>query len=252
MAEQYQRVIFFENIFNFRDLGGYKARNGKTVAWKRLYRSGELRLMTQSDLQKLQREIKLAAVIDLRSNFEITNQSVGLLAQSDIKYHNVALISDGGNREANIQRYKNHTSMGQFYAQLVCQKEFGNKIVNALEIMTIPENHPLIFHCSAGKDRTGILTAILLYALGVTGEDIQRDYCLSAPYVASIVSLMKNQPELAEKNSDLPGYFWEISPDSVTLLLAKIQKEFGGAAGYLKTHGAEKNLIERLEKALLV
>ncbi|OGO31296.1 MAG: hypothetical protein A2Z29_08840, partial [Chloroflexi bacterium RBG_16_56_11] len=180
MTEELSREIIFESIHNIRDLGGFGTGDGHTVARGRLFRSGDLRQMTPDDLNKLRERIRLNSVIDLRSDFEIERQGIGRLAGAGFNYRNVSFIADGGNRAANEQRYRECTSMGEFYLQLVRQKQFGGRIVEALDIISRRENHPLIFHCAVGKDRTGILAAILLSVLGVADKDIIDDYCLSA------------------------------------------------------------------------
>jgi protein-tyrosine phosphatase len=87
MAEKYQRQIEFENVPNFRDIGGYRAKNGKKVAWRRVFRSGELRSMTRRDLVRLKEELGLAAIIDLRSEFEVKHRGRGRLKRVGIKYY---------------------------------------------------------------------------------------------------------------------------------------------------------------------
>jgi protein-tyrosine phosphatase len=142
--------------------------------------------------------------------------------------------------------------MGQFYVDLARKKEFGAGITAALEIIAAPENHPLLFHCSAGKDRTGLLAALLLNVLGVTDKDIKTDYCLSAAYVETVINLIKNNPEMAEATSDLPGYFWMITPESIGLLLSTLRREFGSITEYLESMGMKPSLPERLKNALLI
>ena len=247
----YPRQINFESVFNFRDLGGYETYEGYTVAWRRLFRSGELHHMTEGDLIRLREEFGLTAVIDLRSSFEIKQQGVGLLSGSGIKYHNVSFITDGGDRKANELRYQGFTNMGEFYLYLVRQKEFVKRIVEALDIIAAPENHPLIFHCSAGKDRTGILAAVLLSLLNVKDEDIIHDYSISQAHIEALLNRLKSQPQMAEDLKSLPEYFWTAAPDSMALFLATLKEEYGSVRGYLKTQGADLSLIHRLEKALL-
>jgi protein-tyrosine phosphatase len=144
--------------------------------------------VTSGDVNRLKEEIGLTSVLDLRSNFEIEQQGVGLVSESGFRYHNVSLITDGGDRNANEQRYRNFTDMGEFYSYLVRQNEFVELIIEALDVIAQAENHPLIFHCSAGKDRSGILAAILLSVLGVADDDIINDYSLSAPYMDVILA----------------------------------------------------------------
>jgi protein-tyrosine phosphatase len=251
MAEQYSRQMTFDSIRNFRDLGGYRTRQGRSVVWRRLFRSSDLRNMTRGDFTILREEIGLTSVIDLRSNFEIERQGLGLIAEAGIRYYNVSFIADGGDREANERRYKECSNMGEFYLQLVRQKEFGKRIIEALEVIAEPKNHPLVFHCAIGKDRTGILAAILLSVLDVADEDIIQDYSLSTPYMEELLASIDNEPKMAEAVKHLPRYFWDAAPESMVLFLSTIRKEYGSARGYLESLKTETPLIERLEKALL-
>jgi protein tyrosine/serine phosphatase len=164
----------------------------------------------------------------------------------------VSLITDGGDRKANERRYKHFTDIGEFYLHLVRQKEFLELIIEALDVIAEPRNHPLLFHCSAGKDRTGILTAILLNILDVTDEDIINDYSLSASYMEVLLNRMKSESQMAEDSKSLPDYFWKAAPESMAAFLSFLSKEYGSVRGYLKAKGAELSLFERLEKALLI
>ena len=249
--QPYSRQIEFESIANFRDLGGYQTSDGKTVSWRRLFRSGQLHEMTQNDFGQLREHIGLATVIDLRSTYEIERQGIGLLSGSGIRYHNISFISDGGNRTANEKRYKGLTDMSGLYLNLMRQKDFGKRLIEALEIVAATENQPLVFHCSAGKDRTAILAAVLLGVLGVRSQDIIEDFCLSAPYTVVLLKRMQGDPRWAEDAKALPDFFWKVSPDSMALFLNTINKEHGSIRGYLEAQGAEITLAPRLEKSLL-
>jgi protein-tyrosine phosphatase len=152
MVEQYSRHIVFESVPNFRDIGGYRARDGYTITWRRLFRSAELGKMTDSDFKRLREEIRLNSVLDLRSKPEIERQGLGLLSKADIRYHNVPFIT-GTTREEDEKLFQKLTNMGEFYIHLIRQKTFGKCIKEALEVIAVPENHPLVFHCAIGKDR---------------------------------------------------------------------------------------------------
>jgi len=248
----YDRHLRFVSVSNFRDIGGYKTRRGRAVAWRRVFRSGEFARISQEDYQRLMEEIMPASVLDLRSKEEVERQGIGLLAGADLKYHNVCFIADGGDREANERRYRTFTNMGQFYLDLVGYREYGQRIVEALEIIADTRNHPLVFNCAVGKDRTGMLAACLLDLLDVDDKDIIEDYCLSEPYMDIILETVKNDPKLAEGVKSLPEYFWKASPRSMKLFLDTLRKEYGSVEGYLQSVGGDSTLAERLRKALLV
>ena len=99
MTDSYSRHLNFERITNFRDIGGYPARDGRTVVWRRIFRSGELANMNDNDFSRLTDEIALRSVIDLRSEVETRGHSTGHLDRLDVKYHSVPFMTSDGKRE---------------------------------------------------------------------------------------------------------------------------------------------------------
>ncbi len=251
MTENYPRQIEFENVINFRDIGGYRTRYGRTVAWRRLFRSAELRHLSVNDLAKLRGEIGLTSILDLRNGYEVKHQGLGLLGGAGFKYYNVPFISDDGPQEKKVPSYEGFHSMGEFYVHLIRQNGFNRQVVAALEIVADPGNHPLVFHCAAGKDRTGILAAIILGALDVADEDIQQDYCLSAFHMEMVRNRLKNAPKLSADVPELPDFAWEATAESMALLLAALRREYGTMKDFLSTHGAAPSVLKRLRTALL-
>ena len=242
----------FESLPNFRDIGGHKAVDGRTVARERVYRSAELVKISQSDCDWLMKELGLSCVIDLRSELERKRQGIGPLSGTKIQHYHVNLINDGGDRSADAVRFKNLPDMGEFYLSTIRRKEFAQTIIKALEIISDAQNHPLVVHCAVGKDRTGLVTAFLLSALGVSDEDIVADYAKSAPYTLGIYERLNADPQTATFANVFPHYFWDANPASMSKLLFSLKKEHGSATGYLKANGADATLVKRLEKALLV
>jgi protein-tyrosine phosphatase len=250
MTEKFSRHLRFDTVTNFRDIGGYRTRKGKTVAWRRVFRSGEFQRLSHDDLHRLMTEIRPVSLLDLRSAFEVERHGIGLLAEADIKYRNISFVTDGGSREADEQRFKTFTNMGEFYLDIVRDRGFGKRIVAALEVITEPENHPLVFHCAVGKDRTGILTAMILSLVGVKDEDIKEDYALSEPYMDEILKQIKSSPQATPP--PLPDYFWKAAPESMELFLTTLRRDYGSIEGYLKDMGMATTLPGRLESVLLV
>ncbi len=250
-TEPNPRSITFESIHNFRDIGGYRTQDGHQVAWRHLFRSGDLRRISSSDLTRLKEEIGLTSVIDLRSPIELKDRTTDPLSEAGIRYYNIPFITDSGDRSEEEKLFKQFTNMGEFYVHLVQHAEFGKRLVQALTIIAEPDNHPLVYHCAVGKDRTGILTAVLLSILGVRDEDIIEDYTLSAPYMEELISRMSTDSEMAKVTEHLPGYFWKAAPESMATFLSTLQREYGSVRGYLEVQGIEPSLFNILEKALL-
>ena len=247
MKQKYSREIDFEGVRNFRDMGGYHTKTGRTVSWRQLFRSGYLHYMTERDSRRLKDEIKLTSVIDLRSDKELTQRKeVNLLRDAGIKYFNTPF------RSFNEELSHNFANMGEVYLSRIRHEGYCKPMIDALEIIAEPENHPLLFHCGAGKDRSGLVAGFVLSVLGVADGDIIADYILSASYMPDLVTRLMKDPETPEDVKILPTYTWEATSESMRWFLSSLKREFGSAREYLEMHGAEKSLFGRLEKALLI
>jgi len=254
MSQSYPRHIHFESVPNFRDLGGYRTHDGRTVAWRRLFRSAALHKMNERDIARLKQEIGPRAVIDLRRPRDPEkNLEPLLLKEIGARYHPIPFRPDGpAYLEDEAKANPNATTMGEIYLYRVSEKPFGKRLADALEIIAEPENHPLVFHCSAGKDRTGVLAAMVLTAMGIVDDDVVEDYALSAPCMKDIRDRMASDPETAPGVKDLPEFQWEASAHSMVTFLSLLRREYGSADGYLKSNGASSSLVDRLKVALLV
>ena len=132
------------------------------------------------------------------------------------------------------------------------KEDIRQKLVDSLELIADRNNHPLVFHCSVGKDRTGVLAAMLLAAAGVMDEDIIHDYTLSAPFMPEIRDRMRNDPAASPEVKELPDFQWEASAESMARFLALLRREYGSVAGYLEAQGADNSLPRRLQEALFI
>ena len=255
MGHSYPRHIHFESVPNFRDLGGYRTHDGRTVAWRRLFRSAALHKMNDREMARLTQEISPRAVIDLRSPRDPEkNPEAILLEEIGARYYSIPFSTwpwPGPSQRSDDASYVN-ANMGEIYLYRIREKPFGTKLVEALEIVAERDNHPLAFHCSAGKDRAGVLAAMILTAMGIVDEDVVEDYVLSAPLMKEIRNRMTRDPDTAQGVKDLPDFQWEASAESMTAFLSLLRREHGSADAYLKAHGARSSLVDRLKGALLV
>jgi protein-tyrosine phosphatase len=254
MNQSYPRHINFESVPNFRDLGGYRTRDGRAVAWRRFFRSAALHPMSRPDIARLKEAIRPRAVIDLRTPSSPTKQGeISLLGEVGARYHNVPFRPDSPDYlRQETELFRDATDLGELYLYRIHQPEFGKRLVGSLELIADRNNHPLIFHCSVGKDRTGVLAAVLLAAAGVIDEDVIHDYTLSAPFMPELRDRWRNDPAAPPEVKEVPDFQWEASAESMARLLALLRREYGSVAGYLEAQGADDSLPRRLEQALLV
>jgi protein-tyrosine phosphatase len=246
MNQSYPRHINFESAPNFRDLGGFRTRDGRAVAWRRLFRSAALHSMSRPDIARLKEDIRPRAVIDLRTPREPSKQrEISLLGEMGARYHNVPFRPDSPDYvKQETEVFRDATDMGELYLYRIRQPEFGKSLVDSLELIADRNNHPL--------DRTGVLAAMLLAAAGVIDADIIHDYTLSAPFMPEIRDRWRNDPAAPPEVKELPDFQWEASVESMARFLGLLRREYGSAARYLKPQGADNSLPQRLEEALLV
>jgi protein-tyrosine phosphatase len=254
METHYSRTIPFEKILNFRDLGGYKARGGRAIAWRRLYRSGDPTEMSVQDKNILKSEIQLKTVIDVSSPDEVKKlKEIRLLEDIGAKYFNIPFRPDEPNYyEKELKLYQKTLNMGYFYLGRIGHESFSRKLIQALEIIAAPQYHPVLFHCGAGKDRTGVMAAMVLKLLGVSDIDVIGDYLFTDAAMVKIRDRIVSNPTTSEEVKNLPDFHWWAKPEYMRTFLYGLKKEYGSAVGYLKKYGADKSLTKRLEKAVLV
>jgi protein tyrosine/serine phosphatase len=186
-------------------------------------------------------------VINLRGNKAGQQKEISLLNNAGINYFNTPFFNYQ-QEELNLD----FSNMGEAFLFRIRHKEYAIPLIAALEIIADPKNLPLLFHCGAGKDRSGLVAAFILGVLGVADDDITADYILSAPYMRDLIANMMNDPNTPEEEKNLPAYTWEATAESMEVFLTGVKQEFGSARGYLEMNGADKSLFQQLEKALLV
>jgi len=210
--------------------------------------------MSRPDIARLKEDIRPRAVIDLGTPREpIKQREISLLGEMGARYHNVPFRPDSLDYlKHETELFRDATDMGQVYLYRIRPPEFGKRLVDSLELIADRNNHPLVFHCRVGKDRTGVLAAMLLAAAGVMDEGIIRDYTLSAPFMPEMRDRTRNDPAVPPEARELPDFQWGASTESMARFLALLRREYGSAAGYLEAQGADTSLPQRLEEALLV
>ncbi|WP_020529128.1 tyrosine-protein phosphatase [Flexithrix dorotheae] len=180
-----QRLIQLDGTCNFRDLGGYFTREGRKIKWGKVFRADHLGKLSKADLKKLS-DLNFKTVIDLRSQTEMKSSPDRL--PSSVKHH-IHLNIAQGNHEKFIKKMvfsgrgdllDGKEILKDIYEYFVT--EASEQFTKIMEILSDEKNLPLVFHCTAGKDRTGFAAAIFLKALGVPEKTIFKDYLLSNFY----------------------------------------------------------------------
>lgn len=177
--EKFFRLLPIEGAYNIRDLGGYPTSDHKHVKWKTFIRSGDLDKLTESDLDYLT-SLHIRTDIDFRSMQE-EKAATDKIPSTVTQY--IPLSIEAGDMTDMTHFNLNNIPgiLEQAYVYIIQNAQDTYR--EFFRIVSEERNTPLLFHCSAGKDRTGIAAALLLGALGVDREVIMEDYMLSAEYI---------------------------------------------------------------------
>ena len=232
------RVIRLAGVENVRDLGGLPTAGGGEVRRGRLFRGAWMPRIGSGDLAVLRDRLHLRSVLDLRSAEEV-GSDVGRWSAHGIAEINHPFF-EFPEADAIPRSTNDFTAVYAAYLERSAQS-----IVGAAALALDPDRHPLLFHCAAGKDRTGVLTALLLDAIGVPHESIAADYALHAE---------ENEPVLF-RLAAVPLYAAMIAgsapadhrPEAKTMLgfLAVLRDRHGGSAAWLRANGVAAERIDR-------
>lgn len=238
------RHIPLEGAVNFRDLGGYGAAGGRTTRWRTLFRADGLSRLTHADRAVI-RQLGVATVVDLRSTDELTRGRFPV-EEIPVGFHHLPLLD----QVPDPQRFEMTPGMlGAQYLDIA--RDAAAQIGRVLSIVAERRAHPVIVHCTAGKDRTGVLVAVLMALLGVDDETIVHDYMLSAgAMVALRQRLIERYPqgrEVIERAEEL----FSASPANIAGLLATLRQEHGSIERYAEAAGAGPSVVAALRDVLL-
>lgn len=240
------RLVPLHGTFNFRDLGGYRTNGGRT-RWGRLYRSDALLHLDDHDIATLT-ELGLATVVDLRSSLEISGSGQGPLASTNIRYMQRSLIERdaGESRGAPAPPGAELAERYLFYVD-VSRKTFAGLV----ELIAQEDNLPLVFHCAAGKDRTGVVAALVLSLLGVEREDIVADYLATGAGLAAIVARLAEDPVHRKLMDFLPPSYYQIEARTMEAFLDGFADRYGDAYGWARQAGIPDSVLDRLQASLV-
>jgi len=175
-----------EKLVNFRDMGGIKTKDGRTVKYKRLLRSGEPVQLPKSDIDELKHKYNLKMIVDLRGETEVKRAPVGIM--EEVKYFNISLYEEQKQKaiapsEKEFRKLSDTSLvisyMSKVYERLITDPFSLQGFYKFIKLVQDNKDGALLFHCYAGKDRTGIAAALIYSILGVSEEDIIREYMLT-------------------------------------------------------------------------
>ncbi len=239
-----ERLIALEGAVNFRDLGGYATQDGLRTRWRVLFRADGLSELTETDLEMM-RELGIRTVVDLRSGQEVEQSRFNVEAHP-VTFHHYPFIKALPNTE-DFARAPGF--LGTQYTEML--DEATPQIIGALSALAAPEARPAVFHCTAGKDRTGLLSALVLSLLGVPEETVIADYALSGAAMNRLrAKLIEKYPDGESVIADSDVLF-SADPAHMVALFAHLRNRYGTVAEYAAEVGVPSDVVQRLRQSLL-
>ncbi|MGW6859139.1 tyrosine-protein phosphatase [Streptomyces xanthophaeus] len=238
------RHVEFRRLHNFRDLGGYRTRDGRTLRWGRLYRSDSLAKLQGEDWEQFL-ALGVRTVIDLRYPWEI--EAKGRMPEhGTIAYANLSVEHRPYDQAEIDPALDPWRYLADRYAEVAL--DGAEELRRALELIADGDG-PQVFHCASGKDRTGLLAALVLSLLGVDEDDIAADFALTERATKRLIEDWRAAHP--DRTLNWPGY--GRAPEVVIrLFLAELAATYGSVHAYATGHlGVDEALITRLRAQLL-
>ncbi len=252
VVDDSRRLVRLEAVHNFRDLGGYEMADGRTIGWGRLFRADGLYRLAGDDLDVMD-GLGIRTVIDLRSSTEVGDHGRYPVEQHPVAFHHLPII-DATWMQDEIPEFAD-TEQGSVDFLVWAYRDMlakgADRFAHAIQLLTVPEAAPAVFHCAAGKDRTGIMAALILAGLGVDEETVIADYGLTGAAMERMrVWVDENHPEMSKRMSDAPSFMLAARPEAMRQILVDLRTGHGSVREYLSAIGVGTAQLDALASML--
>lgn len=238
------RHLAYEKVFNLRDLGGYETADGRTVRWRTVFRGDGVHRL-EADVF---RDLGVRTVLDLRTEAEIETRG---RAVGDHDWHHLPMIRTVWEPSWLTEDLTAERFLADRYLDML--DEGAESLAGGLRLLTRPERVPAVFHCAAGKDRTGVFAAVLLALLGVDDDVIAADYGLSRLGMDRLAEFVKaTYPEWFDAMTEQPQAFYEAPEPAMQLFLDDLRARYGSVPAYVASIGVGDDVVDGLRANLLI
>lgn len=235
MAASDRAPIRLEGAFNFRDLGGLATRDGRRIRPGLLFRSDTLQALTAADVAILRNDLGLGLIVDLRLADEVAGEGRGpIAAWPDVRHLNAPMAM------ASIEGVAADAVMPLLYRSCLA----SDSMVRAIEAVARHAGTPTLFHCAAGKDRTGLVAAMLLSLAGVDDEAIIADYLQSASAMPRIIERFRDWPRYRDHMTRTPPEAYAVEEAAIRLFLDELKRDHGGAWAWAGRRGLSRSDLD--------
>lgn len=230
-----------QTVINCRDIGGYPTQSGAMTQWKRFLRSANLNVVSPEDAKFLT-SYGVSTIIDLRTPYELKAEPNIFETSSEVTYKNVNLTGRnmaGGAMKLLEAGVDSDIVMGQNYINIL---DMQTTIKQVLDIILGADEGIVLYHCSAGKDRTGVISLILLGLADVSRTDIVSNYEISYTHIED------NIPELAK---EFPLNMIKSEPINIKMAYDHIMTEYRGFRTYYEALGYSENEVQAIKARII-
>jgi protein-tyrosine phosphatase len=237
------RRLPLAGAYNLRDIGGYPAADGGQTRWRTLFRADSLHRLTVEEQEALL-EYGVRTVIDLRRPDEVASAPNVFATSPRVRYLHLS-ITDGAPDPSGPS-----IALDELYRRILDQR--GAQLGAVLTALAENGAFPAVVHCTAGKDRTGLIIALLLRLARVPPEEVVADYALSAIYLEETF-WQEVSARLTAAGIPLDRYrqLLTAAPETMVATLAYLDQRYGGAAGYATHLGLDDRQLATLRRALV-
>ena len=243
MTTTYERHLPIEGAHNFRDAGGYATRDGQSVRWRTLFRSDSHHELTESGKQAIH-DLGIRTSIDLRAEHESQSWPSVFATSDTITCRQLPLRAAGSDTRA--PRANDLPELNRMF--LDSGHESFSSILHA---MAEEQTFPVVISCAVGKDRTGLMVALLLELAGVHRDDVIEDYALTAKHAGKRIEQIYASALADGRDPAQFARLMECQPETMAQSLAYLDDQHGGAERYVSTIGLSPATIATLRGALL-
>jgi protein-tyrosine phosphatase len=241
------RRLSFELVFNVRDLGGLPTHDGRTTRIGQLFRADGVQRLAGADLARA-RALGLRTVIDLRTLGEIDHGGRFPVEAYEVDWHHLPMIRRMWSEDDLAATDGAVPFLRDRYVEMLT--DGGESLPRIVEL--VASGGPSLFHCAAGKDRTGVVAAVLLGLVGVPHDEIADDYHATAAAMAAMVDwLTVTYPEAIDAMTSQPPEYLEAPREAMLAFLDHVDDRYGSIEGLARELGVTDETVDRLSVTLL-
>jgi protein tyrosine/serine phosphatase len=248
MTAHEERFVPLEGAFNFRDLGGLPPVDGATTRAGLMFRSDALHHLLPSDVDHLT-ELGMRTIIDLRSVVELERTGRGPLESTDMQWLHAPLSHGDAAAGHVLPPALAEGDLGRHYVESLDERT--ETLAAVITHLAARENLPAVFHCTAGKDRTGMVAALVLSLVGVSDDVIVHDYTLTDDRMVLVMERIRASGDFPAPAAAMSERIGRAEASSMEKFLGALRDGYGGADGWAREAGISDATVASLREVLL-